>query len=139
MTESAGAIAYRKGYKYQLHAPWWVQTGIVGHTASVPGFLCLEENGRLRFEAGYAWDGPSGPAVDSASSMRGALTHDGLYQLMREGQLPSSYRPAADALLRTICIEDGMLEVRADIWYEAVRLFAAGAARRADPEICTAP
>ncbi len=61
----------------------------------------------LTLRKGYACDGPSGPTVDTASTMRGAFLHDGLYQLMREGVIPASYRRAADAVLASTMVEDG--------------------------------
>ena len=85
--------------------------------------------GCLMIKEGYAWDGASGPAVDTLTFLRGSLVHDALYQLIREGLLPKSFRRAADSLLRDICIEDGMSRVRAWYVYRAVRWFAAGAAK----------
>lgn len=103
-------IAYRSGYKYQLeydyrHALWNVlpQVGETGNkyvTASNGGFLLIR--------AGYAWDGASGPTIDTKSTMRASLVHDALYQLIREGYLPAddlTYK-LADAELRRILVED---------------------------------
>jgi len=73
---------------------------------------------------GYAWDGPSGPAIDTASFMRGSMVHDALYQLMRDGYLEHSYRKQSDQLLQQICKEDGMWTLRAFWVYLGVRLFA---------------
>ena len=72
---------------------------------------------------GYAWDGPSGPTIDTKNFMRGSLVHDGLYQLMREGLLAhEEYRKSADDLLRDICVEDGMSKFRAWYVHRAVRI-----------------
>jgi hypothetical protein len=64
-----------------------------------------------RISKGYAWDGPSGPTIDTGNFMRGSLIHDALYQLMRTGNLPTSFRERADLLLRKTCIDDGMRRV----------------------------
>lgn len=78
----------------------------------------------LTVQAGYCWDGASGPAIDTANFMRGSLFHDVLYQAMREGQLDRKYRKKADQILRKICLEDGMSRIRAWWVYSAVRIGA---------------
>ena len=77
----------------------------------------------------YAWDGASGPTLDSTCSMRASLVHDALYQLMRLKLIPRTLRKAADEELRRLCIEDGMWKIRANTWYFFVRLFAGGSAK----------
>ncbi|HTE65830.1 MAG TPA: DUF1353 domain-containing protein, partial [Candidatus Binatia bacterium] len=83
-------------------------------------FLSMTPDGELTIRAGYAWDGPSGPAIDTANFMRGSLVHDALYQLIRERYLSIVVRDAADSLLRDICREDGMSRLRAWWVYRAV-------------------
>ena len=82
----------------------------------------------LSIKEGYAWDGPSGPTIDTKDFMRGALIHDALYQLLREGQLPKEDRKVADKVLKRTCLEDGMFPLRANVVYLAVRAFASFAA-----------
>lgn len=117
-------IRYTEGYKYQLEEDHRVQTDI---TPVVPGgnrFVQLTLDGLLLIRAGYAWDGASGPAIDTPSFMRGSLVHDALYQLIRLGVVPSAGgRQQADQLLRQIVLEDGMWALRAWWVYHAVRLF----------------
>lgn len=80
---------------------------------------------------GYAWDGPSGPAIDTENFMRGSLVHDALYQFMRLGYLEkNTYRPHADNILYDLIREDGMFIVRALWVYWSVRIGANRAARR---------
>ena len=62
---------------------------------------------------GYAWDGPSGPTIDTRTFMRGSLVHDALYQLMRDGYLDKEFREPADRLLKSMCKKDGMYWIRA--------------------------
>ena len=92
-------------------------------------YCTLFKDGYIYIREGYEWDGPSGPTIDTDDFMDGALVHDVLYQLMREGHLPYSKRKEADQVLRTMCLVDGMPKVRAFYVYWSVRLFAGGAAR----------
>ena len=139
-------IKYRRieGYKYQLmeryvhDTQWALPNGL----ETGGRWVVLSKTGRLTLKKGYAWDGPSGPTIDTKNFMRGSLVHDGLYQLIREKLLPGNKRKPADVLLWLICLEDGMSRTRADYVYHAVRVFGGGAARpprRAKPAIIRAP
>lgn len=121
-------IHYREGLKYQLRAPYVIQTPIRPEHGAGTEWLTLDVDGLLTIRAGYAWDGASGPTYDSKSSMRGSLVHDGLYQLIRLGLLDGKHRAEADALFHELCKADGMLAPRAWLWYHAVRIFAKPAA-----------
>jgi hypothetical protein len=139
-------IKYRKidRYKYQLMEKYVHETDwTLPEAVQTKGrWVALSKAGRLTLKKGYAWDGPSGPTIDTKSFMRGSLVHDGCYQLMRERLLPQRKRKAADVLLWLICIADGMPRVRADYVYHAVRAFAGGSARpprRPKPVIIEAP
>ncbi len=79
-------------------------------------------NGVLKMKKGYAWDGPSGIAVDTVDFQRASLVHDAMYQMIRERQLPGKMRKVADHTLYQIAVEDGMPEWRARYAYVAVRL-----------------
>lgn len=119
-------IKYTDGWKYQLNEDYSCQTGIEGHAAVTP-YITLELDGKITIKAGYAWDGPSGPTIDSKDFMRGSLVHDSLYQLIRDKHIPESLRDNADVLLRRHCEQDGMWSVRAWWVYKAVRAFGKGA------------
>ena len=132
-------IAYKDGYKYQLKKTYTVQISITPPALIDTEYITLTTNGELTIEEGYAWDGPSGPTIDTLTFMRGSLVHDALYQLMRENHLAHDvYREAADRTLQEICKEDGMWAIRAWWVYQGVRLFADPAADPADerPLIC---
>ena len=121
-------IRYRnlKNYKYQLLTMYTHATGLqlIQNISTKNEWLKLGKKGRLTLKKGYAWDGPSGPTIDTKNFMRAALVHDGLYQLMREGLLDhEEHRESADDLLRDICIEDGMSKFRAWYVHKAVRTF----------------
>ncbi|MBI4191956.1 MAG: DUF1353 domain-containing protein [Betaproteobacteria bacterium] len=124
-------IAYKAGYKYQLKENYVIQIEIRPASDIDTEYLALTNAGTLTVKKGYAWDGPSGPTIDTLNFMRGSLVHDALYQLMRERHIDGDrYRETADRLLQTICKEDGMNSLRAWWVYQGVR-FGGGPA--ADP------
>ena len=139
-------IHYVAGYKYvttqrvELRLPYargtWsrVTCGQRGELAS------LDPGGLLVIEAGYAWDGPSGPAIDTPDFMGASLIHDVLYQMIRLGELPESWRKFADEIMWLLCRGAGMSRVRAWWCYYGVREGAGFAARpSAEPKERTAP
>ena len=135
MITTSGKLVYGDGYKYVVREPWSAQTPIVNAAARIvdsEGHLLaqLDQSGLLTIHAGYAWDGPSGPTVDTPDSMRGSLAHDALYQMMRSGHLGDEWRELSDELLRDLCLQDGMGELRAAAWFAGVRAFAGFAAER---------
>ncbi len=73
------------------------------------------------FKRGYAWDGPSGPTLDTHTFMRPSLVHDGGYAFMREGKIAQDTRDFWDRLLREMCLEDGMSSIRAWWVYKGVK------------------
>ena len=118
-------VWFRRGYKYQLANTYRHETGFVLGRIISTEFIRLNQLGVLEIRSGYAWDGPSGPAIDTMKTFgRGSLVHDALYQLMRQGHLSDEWRKPADALLRDICREDGMNPIRAWWVYHAVQTFA---------------
>ena len=124
-------IAYRSGYKYQLQEDYVTTIDIKPGAAITTAFIELTTDGMLTVKKGYAWDGPSGPAIDTLNFMRGSLVHDALYQLMREGYLhKDKYLETADRLLQKMCKEDGMSSLRAWWVYQGVRF---GGYPSADP------
>ncbi len=122
-------ISYNDGYKYQLKHTYTVNIEIKPATSIDTDYIKLDAAGNLTILKGYAWDGPSGPTIDTRDFMRGSLVHDALYQLMREGHLDNHhYRDDADRILQRMCKEDGMWAARAWWVYQAVHKFANPAA-----------
>lgn len=132
-------IKYRDGYKYQLVDDYVVATKVIPKAFVLAPLLRLDTEGTLYIRAGYAWDGPSGPAIDTKNFMRGSLVHDALYQLMREGHVGQEWRKAADEELRRICLEDGMSVIRAWWVYEGVRFGGGPAAAAGEHPALVAP
>ena len=124
-------ILYKAGYKYQLAADYTIQTDIKPDEFARTPRLRLDTDGELYILEGYAWDGPSGPTIDTKNFMRGSLVHDALYQLMRQGHIsPENWRKPADDLLIKICREDGMSALRAWWVYQGVRFGGGPAASK---------
>ena len=130
-------IRYRAGFKYQLAKQYHTNIAPILPVQSVDTeFIKLDRMGNLEIAEGYAWDGPSGPAIDTPNFMRGSLVHDAMYQLMREKHIGQEHREAADKILRRICREDGMSWLRSQYVYQGVQRFAARAAiAQENPEI----
>ena len=135
-------IKYKAGYKYQIWEDYEHQLSYhfrAKENFETP-FLKLDTGALLTVKQGYAYDGPSGPTIDTKNSMRGALVHDCLFQFMRMGLISPDRRKEADKEFKRLLIEDGMSKIRAQIWYIGVRL---GARRSSLPEnkrqIFTAP
>ena len=123
-------------YKYQLVDEYRVNIDIKpSQNLSFP-FVLLSSEGLLTIKKYYAWDGPSGPTIDTRNFMRGSLVHDALYQLMRLKALDYKvHRKRADEILREICLEDGMCSFRAWYVYYAVHFFACESAKpKEEPE-----
>ncbi len=87
-------------------------------------------DGELRLHRGFAWDGSSGPSIDTDSFLRGSLVHDFLYIAIAEDYLTAAHRKLADKTLYKICREDGMNWVRANYVYYAVRVFGKAHTKR---------
>ena len=125
-------IRYRSGYKYQLVDEYSVRVSVIPDENIGTEFIDLNTDGILVIKRGYAWDGPSGPTIDTKNFMRGSLIHDALYQLMRQKHLSSGrWRVEADLDLKLICREDGMSRIRAWWVHLGVRL---GGGPAASPE-----
>ena len=118
-------MKYREisGWKYELAEDEMLETGIRIPAAVGAPLFYMHTDGFLCINRGYAWDGPSGPAIDTKNFLRASLVHDVLYQMIRMGFMPSERRAEADALLRKLCRQDGMSAVRAFWVFYSVRVF----------------
>ena len=116
------SIRYRAGYKYQLGNDYRVKTDILPDYDIETEFVQLDRSGVLTIRHGYAWDGPSGPTVDTKTFMRGSLVHDALAGLLRDAYLErDKWFTAVNRELRKICLEDGMWCIRAWCVYICVQ------------------
>jgi len=134
-------IVYSKGYKYQLRSDYntIVKFRPIGDVA-ITDFLRLDSDGNLLIRRGYAWDGASGPTIDTDDSMRGSLVHDAGYQLIRLKLVSPEQKEIIDFEFYRILIEDGMNENRAKAWLYAVRQFGkTSILLSAEPRLLVAP
>lgn len=133
-------IKYKTGYKYRLDEDYTQTIKIYPQTQVNTRYIDLDIYGHLIVKSGYCWDGPSGPTVDTKSSMRGSLVHDALYQLIREDKLPRYVRRDADKLAYRMWLRDGMNKFRAWVWMTCVRTLAGYAIDpRESKEVIEAP
>lgn len=150
-------VYYRTGYRHQLAEDYEIYVAKHGIFPTSPGgndYVFLTIDGRLMISKGYAWDGASGPAINTRSFVRPSLVHDALYQLIRLGIVTD--RLAADKLLGTMLREDMLVEANRHPWYSrwaiqafsvvrplwvvaAVRLGGGMALSMSSEEILTAP
>lgn len=123
-------ICYSSGYKYQVRNDY-----VFALPEYYPKDVIYEDkflsvvDGYCTIHTGYAGDGASGPAIDTATFMRGAWQHDAIYQLLRMGVFPQEYRDAADRQLVDTCKEDGMIWPRRQWVYYTLKYFGANAAK----------
>jgi hypothetical protein len=115
---------YRPGnkYKFMMLDRYGFSTDLAAPSFISTRYATLSPTGLLVLEPGYAWDGASGPAIDTPDFIRGSAGHDALYQFIRLGLLDMSYRQSADSLLHRIILEDDMYKLRAAWVYAAVRM-----------------
>lgn len=132
-------VFYKKGYEYQLEESFHLITGITPEKGGGNDFVWLDEDGFLTINRGYAWDGPSGPAIHTTNFIRGSLVHDALYQLIRLGVLSLEQRRLADYLLKLIIKEDGMSSLRAWWVHKAVETFGGMYMRNKHDAVLVAP
>ena len=83
------------------------------------------KNGILEIKKGYAWDGASGPVINTQNTLIASLVHDVLYQAMRLNLIKPNKvnRKIADKNFFEILKMNGVNSVRRTVWYLEVRLF----------------
>ena len=104
---TTNCIRYRKGYRYVLAEDYYFNTTIHPLCQVTTDLVRLYPDGRCTVQRGYAWNGASGPVVDTQEVLRASLEHDILYQLMRLGLISRDCQGAADAQYRRTHAADG--------------------------------
>lgn len=131
-----GIIYEKLGKLYRLYADYHLDVKLRQPIRiDIGPYVTLTPNGVLTIRAGYLWDGPSGPTIDTENFMRGSLIHDAFYQALRLGVLTAWWeheylRKFADQWIYYICLQDGMSKFRASYVYRALRMFGARHAKR---------
>lgn len=117
-------LLYRSGFKYVTHERFTISLPTfadpVRPVLEIPGpaslggkpIVILHPDGLLVIEAGYAWNGASGPAWDH-NFIVASLVHDVLYQLIRLLLLSPEAKDAADDVMYWLCVGAGMWKPRA--------------------------
>lgn len=138
-------LYYKSGYKYQTSRLFVCRTGILPESDIHTEYISLLTDGTLIIQKGYAWDGPSGPTIDTPDTTAASLMHDAGYQLIREGYLEDCYRAHFDNLLKLTMKQDAAMypepiqslaKLRADYFYEGVHIFGDKYAHEPKLEIC---
>lgn len=114
-------VNYKEKYRFELLKEYKVNIPIRGYTLTHE-YFSLDNSGLLTMNAGYNSDGVSG-FFQFKFLLRGAFTHDCLYQMIRLKLLPRSRRFNADNILYDILVEDGTPRLLAKLMYYAVRIF----------------
>ena len=116
-------IEYTKGAKYQTTREYTSHVPILGYdVVSNDDWIRLESDGKLTLKRGYAWDGSSGPTIDTKTCMQASAEHDALSKLMRWELLPRSCKEEVDKRYHDKCLEDGMMKVKADLRVWVLRM-----------------
>lgn len=131
---------YTKGWKYQLAETREFKTPVLGYHI-VTDYFELFPDGRLVVFKGYAWDGASGPTVDTDSSITPSMVHDVFCQCMRAGWISyEQWQDTINKFFKEQCIECGMCPLRAALWHAGVEFGDAGNPKQGpDRQVLTAP
>ena len=112
-----------KIYKYKLYEEMLFNTPITG-VDYVGKFFTLTYEGTLLVNKGYAYDGPSGPSINTKPFIVASLPHDVFFQMIREDILNiEDHKDLADQYLRDLGREYGMSKLRTWWIYRAVKKF----------------
>ncbi len=103
---------------YRLTAPHQEDVGILWECEMSQ--IRLTDEGILYLASGYEWNG-SNVVADHPRTIRGALGHDPLYDLIAAGELPRRFRKPADAWYRRTIIADGYRKWKAWVRYWVLR------------------
>lgn len=119
---------------YVVAAPWWAEwDGLPEYEARLNDQTGRLSGKRVTIVPGFRFDGGSGPAIDDGG-MDGFAVHDLLYRLCRQGKLQPwpQWRALADRMMYLLHRRQGMLWIRAQWLYRAVRI---GARKHAMPQL----
>ena len=102
---------------------YYPNKALIFPNSRIPGYIQITRNKIITVHKGYAWDGPSGPTIDTENFIEASLIHDALYQIIREKHLLEKYRKIADVILYHMCRELDMNWIRAQYVYWSLRVF----------------
>jgi len=133
---------YKGKYKYITDEDEIYETGIKIAEPIDHELFNMSTEGRLIVFTKYAYDGPSGPTIDTKLFIWISLPHDVGYQMIRMGLLNEDYRKIWDEYLYVLALQGKpatdttkrlkpMWKLRAKWVYRGVRL---GGEAAADPK-----
>jgi hypothetical protein len=109
-------------YKYELHEDISVPVPELSEYYFYDEYFSIR-CGVIFIYKGYAWDGVSGPTIDTKNTFVAGLVHDALYQAIRTKHLPKSEKITADKIFRRLLREHGMSWFRSQYFYLGVKWF----------------
>jgi len=109
-------MKYSKGVKYYTREDEQLESSCKPPEDIVTEWIILTKDGGLYIMKGYAWDGPSGPTIDTDNSMTPSLGHDALAQLMRMDLLDQKWRIPSNEDFHRWLRERKMSRFRAGLW-----------------------
>lgn len=118
-------MKYSKGVKYYTREDVRLQTTCYPPEDIVTDWIILTTDGELEIIVGYAWDGPSGPTIDTDNSMTPSLGHDALAQLMRLELLDQKWRITSNEDFHRWLLQRKMWRIRAGLWKRELDKFGA--------------
>jgi len=128
-------MKYRKlkKYKYQILTNEIFKLDFKTDKIIKTDFIELYDD-TLKVKKRYCYDGPSGPTIDTKSSMVPSLMHDAMYQLIRLQLLSVDFKDEIDKEFYILCLENGMPKWRAWLWYQAVSKFGKNCLHIGEPQ-----
>lgn len=114
-------LFYHDGYKYQTTKDYVIRTQVFPSKDIITEYVTLSQHGVLFIRHGYAWDGPSGPSIDTNNWMVPSLIHDSLCQLLSLNLLSEQWIPEVHKEMYRQCLSRGMWKIRAWYSYKAVQ------------------
>lgn len=125
-------LAYKEGYTNIVWEDYEIQLPFNPPEIIETEWIVFRLNGKLWIRHGYAWDGASGPTIDTKNTVIASLVHDALYQLMRMNLLDHSYRSVVDDLLEQAAMaatpwyRKPIAKIRFTLWKKGVNVFGEG-------------
>lgn len=114
-------MLYQKVQGFRVYETWSYQTNIAPDIIIETPYVDLRQ-GLLVPKRGFCFE-PSGPTFKTKNFMRPSCLHDAGYWLMCHGFLDHKWKALVDQLMREVCLEDGMSQIRAGWCYSAVDQF----------------
>lgn len=131
-------IAFIESDKYLVAKPYNAIAPFKPESTIKTSFCEFLPTGEFTIYAGFLFSA-SFPAINTFESRRAACVHDAMYELMKKGLLPRSYRQAVDQYFYDNLREDGMNILRAWYWHKAVRIGGDNALDSPSPKIQYSP